>query len=792
MLPRRITIRTNILTNILLVVTIVAAALIGLQYYFAKQMALEATEKTFHQLADKVTAVMQARDTLAKETLMLMRQYPDIAKPPTAGTRSERVRLLSTPMRRNNNVYAVYVGYGNGDLFEVVNLESDANLRRYYRVPAAGRWMVIKVMDHEGRRIRRFDFFDDRYRRIGYREEPSDYSVNTRPWYTIALGTDTAVRSDPYLFYNLQKPGITFSKSIGGGKTVLALDFTLETIDDLLKSLKFSPSSEIAMFGSDGKVYASSDPDGKRIDGYLEKALRQKKSEKILRYAYGGESRLAMLMPLSREKGSDTWLGFSVSEAEMMAPYLRMLSIELAAGLIVLLLMLPLVRFTTSRIVHPIYALMDETLKVKRRRFDDVRRIETNIIELDRLSRSLVDMAGSIREYQASQKRLLDSFIKLIADAIDAKSPYTGGHCKRVPVIAEMLAKEASRREEGAFAEFRLEGEEAWEEFERGAWLHDCGKITTPEYVVDKATKLETIYNRIHEIRTRFEVIRRDIEIEYFTRLIAGEAQEKLEVWMREEHQKLVDDFEFIAAVNLGGESMSESDMARVREIGSRVWIRHFDERAGLSENELMQYKGIAERPVPCAEKLLDDKPEHRIRRSGFDAAAYRAQGFRLEVPDLLYHRGELHNLCVAYGTLTPEERFKIQEHVIMTIRMLETLPLPDNMKRIPEYAGTHHETLDGTGYPRKLEASQLSVAARIMAIADIFEALTASDRPYKKAKSLSQSLAIMARMAKQRHIDAELFALFLRSGIYQTYAQRYLKPEQVDEVDIEKLLKFD
>lgn len=155
----------------------------------------------------------------------------------------------------------------------------------------------------------------------------------------------------------------------------------------------------------------------------------------------------------------------------------------------------------------------------------------------------------------------------------------------------------------------------------------------------------------------------------------------------------------------------------------------------------------------------------------------------------MLYNRGELYNLCVTYGTLTPEERFKIQEHVIMTIRMLETLPLPDNMKRIPEYAGTHHETLDGTGYPRKLEASQLSVAARIMAIADIFEALTASDRPYKKAKSLSQSLKIMSFMVKDRHIDRELFELFLRSGIYLEYAKAHLKPEQMDEVHIEEFI---
>ena len=744
-------------------------------------MAVEAVDKTFRQLSEKVTAMVRSRDTLAKETLSLVEQYPDVEKPPSLEPQTDFVKRLSTPMRRNNSIYAVYVGYSNGDLFEVVNLESSLHLRRFYGAPRQSRWLVIKVLD-AGQRIRHFDFFDMTFKLLQSRQEPSGYMATLRPWYVLALKNGDAVRSDPYVFSSLKEPGITFSKKLADGTAVLALDFTLDKLDALLKQLKFSPQSEISMFGHDGNVIASSEAGKTQIDAYLERTITTTAAGKIIRYERGEVLRLAMLMPLREDEGETTWLGFSVDEETMLAPYIEKLHIGFAAAMIALLLIFPLVRFTTNRIVKPIKLLTRETEKIKGRHFDQVESMETHIIELQALSDSLVSMSENIQAYQHAQKELMDAFIKLIADAIDAKSPYTGGHCKRVPIIAEMLAKAAIDEDEGPFKSFRLEGEDAWEEFERGAWLHDCGKITTPEYVVDKATKLETIYNRIHEIRTRFEVVWRDIDIAYYERLLTGEDRSALETWRLKEHVLLKDEFAFIASANIGSEFMDEAHQARVKTIAQRVWIRHFDDRAGLSDNELIRYEGVPEYPLPAAENLLDDKPEYRIKRTDFDAAAYHAQGFKTEVPELLYNYGEIYNLCIKRGTLSKEERFKIEEHVIMTIKMLERLPLPENMKHIPEYAGTHHETMIGTGYPRQLLKEGLSIPARIMAIADIFEALTASDRPYKKGKTISQAIRIMSSMAKDKHIDAELFDLFMRSGIYRSYAVRYLRPEQIDE----------
>ncbi len=387
------------------------------------------------------------------------------------------------------------------------------------------------------------------------------------------------------------------------------------------------------------------------------------------------------------------------------------------------------------------------------------------------------------------QKILLDSMIQIIASAIDAKSPYTGGHCARVPELALMLAQEACKVKEGPLADFEFRTDDEWREFKVGAWLHDCGKVATPGHVVDKATKLETVFNRIHEIRTRFEVLLRDAEIERMQaihergipRAEAGAAYEKRKA-------ELTADFAFVAESNIGGEFMSPDKIERLNKIAQNTWLRNFDDRLGLSYEELRIYEKEPAAPLPALEHLLADKPHHLVEHTASRADDPK-YGFRLKVPEYQYNHGELHNLGIGRGTLSEEERYKINEHTIHTIHMLEQMPLPENLKRIPEYAGTHHETLTGSGYPRKLEAKDLSVPSKIMAIADIFEALTACDRPYKKAKPLSEAVKILSFFKKDGHIDPMLFDLFLTTGTYKTYAVRYLRPEQIDEVDISKYL---
>ena len=336
---------------------------------------------------------------------------------------------------------------------------------------------------------------------------------------------------------------------------------------------------------------------------------------------------------------------------------------------------------------------------------------------------------------------LFESFIKLIASAIDAKSPYTGGHCSRVPEITMMLAESVNEINDGPFAGIQFTDKEMYE-LKIAAWLHDCGKVATPEAVVDKGTKLETIYDRIHTVATRFEVLKRDEEIKYLKKqlkiqkddsLIENQKKEALKkartLYLKRIKQQ-EDDKSFIEESNVGGEFMSQDRKDRVNKIASYRWKDNGSPKPFFSEDEV-------------------------------------------------------YNLCISRGTLTPEERKIINDHIVVTIDMLEQLPYPKHLRNVPEFAGGHHEKLDGTGYPKGLNHSEMSVQAKIMAIADIFEALTARDRPYKKGKTLSQAMRILGFMKNDAHIDTELFEVFVKEKIYLKYAESFLDPEQIDEVEL-------
>ena len=400
----------------------------------------------------------------------------------------------------------------------------------------------------------------------------------------------------------------------------------------------------------------------------------------------------------------------------------------------------------------------------------------------------MVDMVASIQAHEKAQRDLMDAFIKLIAQAIDDKSAYTGGHCERVPELALMLAEAATDSKDKPFDDFALEDDEQWREYRIAAWLHDCGKITTPEHIVDKGSKLETIYNRIHEVRMRFEVLSRDAELEYWTALQENpDKKEEYEAVLRKAQQSLQDDFAFVAECNVGGEFLDDEAQQRLLHIAEQTWQRRFDNQLGLSPVEELRQSEKAP-ALPVTEKLLTDKPEHVIERTR--PAVYDPKlGINMDVPEHLYNLGEVYNLSISRGTLTAEDRFKINEHMISTIKMLESLPFPEELKNVPRYASTHHETMKGSGYPRKLPGDQLSIPERILAVADVFEALTASDRPYKKAKPVSVAIDILHKMVEDNHIDRDCFELFLKEGVYLKYAQAYLDPEQVDEVDIRQYL---
>ncbi len=386
------------------------------------------------------------------------------------------------------------------------------------------------------------------------------------------------------------------------------------------------------------------------------------------------------------------------------------------------------------------------------------------------------------------QKNLLNAFIELIAGAIDAKSEYTGGHCQRVPEITKMLAQAAVDAKEGPFAHFTMTAAE-WEELHIASWLHDCGKITTPEFIVDKATKLEMIYDRIHEIRMRFEVLKREEEIAFLKeRYMPAEADPDWDL-LHARLKQLDDDFYFIAQSNQGTEFLNDETVTRIQQIADYQWTRTLDDRAGIAHAELARISHIPPASLPIRENILSDKQEHIIPRGKRDRLP-ESFNFKIKEPVFLYNHGEIYNLCIRRGTLTPEDRYKINEHIMQTIMMLKRLPFPYTMTHVPEIAGGHHERVDGQGYPYQLTRDEMSVQACITAIADVFEALTATDRPYKPGKMLSEALNIMVNMVNSHHLDAELFILFLESRVWEQYANKYLPPTFIDAIDVPELLK--
>jgi hypothetical protein len=323
------------------------------------------------------------------------------------------------------------------------------------------------------------------------------------------------------------------------------------------------------------------------------------------------------------------------------------------------------------------------------------------------------------------------------------------------------------------------------------AWLHDCGKITTPEFVIDKATKLETIYDRLHEIRMRFELLKKETELAYCQRELAGENPKDLQISLQRDLKTLDEEFLLVASCNQGDVSMDDWTIEQINSISKRKWTRTLSDRVGLSHLELARKLRSGTTPsLPTQEYLLADKEEHKILRDGdLEKHDYQKLGFNIKPPELLYNRGELYSLLVPRGTLNSEERYKINEHIIQSTLMMDKLDFPKHLKNVPEIACGHHEKMDGTGYPKGLTSDQMSPLAKMMAIADVFEALTSDDRPYKKPNTLSQSLAIMSKMRDKQHIDTELFDLFVENGVYKEYAIKYLNQTQIDTIQPEEFL---
>jgi HD-GYP domain-containing protein (c-di-GMP phosphodiesterase class II)/HAMP domain-containing protein len=335
-------------------------------------------------------------------------------------------------------------------------------------------------------------------------------------------------------------------------------------------------------------------------------------------------------------------------------------------------------------------------------------------------------------------KRLFEGLTELVATAVDAKSRYTGDHCKRVHALTMMIAEAVNRADCGPFAGFSLSENEIYE-LKIAALLHDCGKVATPVHIMDKSTKLETITDRIQLVEARFQILKREKHIALLRNQLIRMAGDQSNVCLagvdrdlRSSTEVLDADLEFLKRSNLGSEFMSESMRTYVRDIARKYyWPNEDGQRVAA---------------------LTDD---------------------------------EVENLTIVKGTLTQAERTLMEQHAELTIKMLQALPYPENLRNIPSHAGSHHERMDGTGYPRGLNRDDISIQGRIIALADAFEAITAADRPYKKPNRLSEALAILHEMKSEGHIDPDIYDLFIAERVYLRYAEQFIPSSQMNTSEI-------
>jgi len=511
--------------------------------------------------------------------------------------------------------------------------------------------------------------------------------------------------------------------------------------------------------------------------------------ESLHHLKHEGVNKLLYFAELDSSLSQDQLLVLAIDEGTLFTPVYESITKSSLITMGVIAILLPLTYLCASPVITTFNTLLIQAQHIAKRNYSVVKVTPSNIIEVKRLSLAIKKMSNSLNNHEIAQKGLIDAMVKLIAQAIDDKSPYTGGHCNRVPELTQMLLKVACKEKAGVFEEFNITSEQQWRELTTSAWLHDCGKITTPEHIVDKGSKLECIYNRIHEIRMRFEVKHRDIEIAYLHTLHKNpNDKEALLNKCAEDKLQLQKDFAFIAHSNIGSEGISSQTKERILNISEQTWLRYFDDQLGLSPREEKEL--IDEKPcLPVVEKLLSNKKSH-IKQRSKDYELPDSLGIKMAIPENIENLGEIYNLCIVRGTLTSEDRFIINEHIISTIKILDKIPFPPELENVPRIASTHHETMRGDGYPRRLKGEELSIPERILALADIFEALTAGDRPYKKAKPLSVALKILHKMALEEHVDLAVFQLFIKSKVYLQYANKFLPKEQIDDINEAQYLK--
>lgn len=768
-------IRLTLVKTILFSGLLVTMVAIALQFYFSLISARDSISHKYQTESIYIKQMLKQEQQTAENYMALLAdfKYLIIGKQFS----SEALPILANMMHKNPLYSSVYLGFPNGDLQQFIDLDNADNITQ--QMPEteseseSARWLLISKSYQGKQSIIQYSYFDQSLTLVKERQSYKSDGAKLA-WYQQAL----LAQSSPSI-------GKTYAMTIAKTEAVLALDVNSSSLSNSLKietEQQDNNLNEFYVFIKNGTILESNQSTTNTnitpvfstsvLDELTQHStnlntLNSITIEQTAYYAY-----------VAKVDGANNYLAFLIPQKTLFLSNIHQLIIVGLSGFI---LTLCLSWLFSSSLTRKLKMLLITVEEAKESRFKKLKTIETGITEFQQLNDLMVEMSYSIKNYQTKQKQQIESFIKLTAQAIGNKSPYTFEQANKVPELAWMLLKAVEESQLPVFNDFKLKNNDQQQSFRITAALHSYDKLTTTQTLVSKSTKLETTYNRIHEIRMRFEILWRDAEIYYYqTSKDHPEQNKSLKEGLIKQQLQLMRDFEFVANTNIGDQTMTEQDIQRLHQIGTQTWLRYFDDRLGLSSIEKMALSTQKQR-LPAQEYLLSNKPEHVIQQHSKNESP--------ETSTLRCNLGELYNLSIPLGTLTEEDKQQLNAYIVKTSSLLDDMPIMIKQHSVPQDLSAYHPALNDAVYLVNSGNKKLSIAEHILGITYIFEALTSINNPQHKIETMSNAIATMHQLAMDKRIDRHIFKLFLSSGIYLTYAKQFLYEQQIDEVDIQQYL---
>ena len=764
-------IRFTLVKTILFSGLLVTMMVLVLQFYFNLISTRDSISQKYQTESTHIKQTLKQEQQTAENYLSLLGDVKHLV----IGQKfsSEALPILASLLYKNPLYSSVYLGFPNGNLQQFIDLDNVDNIARQIPEIESAKWLLISKTYQGKQSIIQYSYFDQSFTLIKERQSYKSDGVKVA-WYQQALLAQSSSSIGKTYAIKLPKADAVLALDINSSSLAKVLNTDTEQADDDLH--------EIRLFIKNGTILESNqsttDTNTMPIieSSVLDELTQHSTNLNTLDSITIGQT--AYYAYVTKIAGANNYLAFLVPQKTLLLSNMPNLIVIGLSGFILTLCLSWLFSLSLTRELKALLTVVEEA---KENRFKKIKTVETDITEFRQLNDLMIEMSDAIKNYQAKQKLQIESFIKLTAQAIGNKSPYTFEQANKVPELAWMLLKAVEDSNSPIFKDFKLKNTDQQQSFRITAALHSYDKLTTTQTLVSKSTKLEAAYNRIHEIRMRFEILWRDAEIYYYqTSKDHPEQNKLLKEGLIKQQLQLMRDFEFVANANIGDKVTTEHDIHRLHQIGTQTWLRYFDDRLGLSSIEKMSLS--TQKPkLPAQEYILCNKPEHLVQQLN------KNESVAASTPR--YNLGELYNLSIPLGTLTEEDKQQLNAFIIKTSSLLDDMPIMIKQHNVPQDLSNYHPALSDAVYLVNSGNKKLSIAEHILGITYIFEALTSVNNPQHKIETMSNAIAIMHQLAMDKRIDMHIFKLFLSSGIYLTYAKQFLYEQQIDEVDIQQYL---